>query len=181
MLETSSAYKTSNWTNLTNAQCISAFQHQLVSSWIEVLVVVDSSANETLLSQYNSYTPGAPLSGSSTPVYSWMCQSSSCSPPPAASSWRIAVTDYPGYSNLEDTFYSVQNCYAKPAVEHCKVQFIPSLMAVVILCNVVKVICISKSFWGKGWSRSLVTIGGSFVPQTCFFAYHLLSRLAVVD
>src|ERR1700744_6698566 len=56
--------------------------------------------------------------------------------------------------------YSVQSCYARPAIEHCKVQFIPSIMMVVIVCNVAKVASICLSFWRKGWSRSLVTIGG---------------------
>jgi hypothetical protein len=155
MLETSSAFQSSSWTNLSNIQCISDFQHQLVSAWAEVIVVVDASANETLLTKSNPIATADPSTGRIGPPYSWMCQDAECSSPPVADSWEVTVT----------TPLPVQNCYARPAVEHCQVQFIPSLMAVVIICNAVKAICISKSFWRKGWNRSLVTVGGALIPK----------------
>jgi hypothetical protein len=200
MLETSPSFKTGNWTNLSNTQCISQFQRPLVLSWAELLVVVDSTANETLLSQNNPIKPGListsnddPLAGSD---YSWMCPDlSSCTDnfftdtssfracrkslcSLVASSWRIGVGGQAGVQNA--TLYSVQNCYARPAVDHCKVQFIPSILIIVVVCNVVKMICMGASFWRKGWNRSLVTIGGSFVLQVSLFALLPSSRLAII-
>ncbi len=151
MFENSPAFLNATWVNLTNSECISGFGHQLVSSWAEVVVIVIADTNETALAASNPYAVPSPYD--LTPISSsWMCNDQFQSCHPNANSWSLTID---GGSSA-----SVVGCYAKPAVQHCKLQFIPSLTAVVIVCNAAKAICISISFWRKSWSRSLVTVGG---------------------
>ena len=52
----------------------------------------------------------------------------------------------------------LQYCLSVPAEEHCKIQFSLAIMLAVILCNLIKTICMSMIAWNRG-PEPLVTLG----------------------
>ena len=62
------------------------------------------------------------------------------------------------FANLTDQQNWLQYCLSVPAEEHCKLQFSPAIMVLVIVCNLIKAICMSMAAW-KQDTEPLVTLG----------------------
>ena len=63
-----------------------------------------------------------------------------------------------GYLDGSDTQGWLQYCLSVPAEEHCKIQFSLAIMIAVIVCNLIKTICMSMIAWNRG-PEPLVTLG----------------------
>ena len=67
-----------------------------------------------------------------------------------------------GYSNAylndSNTQGWLKYCLSVPAEEHCKIQFSLAIMLAVIVCNLIKTICMSMIAWNRG-PEPLVTLG----------------------
>lgn len=63
-----------------------------------------------------------------------------------------------GYLNGSNTAGWLQYCLSVPVEEHCKIQFSLAIMIAVIVCNLIKTICMSMIAWNRG-PEPLVTLG----------------------
>ena len=71
--------------------------------------------------------------------------------------WTIGT--FPDSSLVStDSGSRIQYCLSDPVDEHCKLQFSLAIMIAVIVCNLVKTICISVIAWKPNW-EPLVTLG----------------------
>ena len=129
---------------LDNAACIEQYKDSIISAYADVLVVT------TVANKSNSLIdlwPGAAsdsVSAGDTSIgqtVDWIC------PPSAfngacvtASKWSI---DY----GPNDNIAKVQFCLSQEVPEHCKLQFSLAIMIVVIVCNIVKAICMGFIVW----------------------------------
>ena len=62
------------------------------------------------------------------------------------------------FANLSNSQYLPQYCLSVPTEEHCKLQFSLAIMIVVIVCNLIKTVCMSTIAW-KQDAEPLVTLG----------------------
>ena len=62
------------------------------------------------------------------------------------------------FANLSDPQNWLEYCLSVPTEEHCKIQFSLAIMIVVIVCNLIKTICMSTIAWKKD-PEPLVTLG----------------------
>ena len=53
---------------------------------------------------------------------------------------------------------SIDYCLAQKVEEHCKLQFSLVIIVIVILCNLIKTICMGMTAWKRDW-QPLVTLG----------------------
>ena len=68
------------------------------------------------------------------------------------------VTCHLSFANLSDPQNWLQYCLSVPAEEHCRLQFSLAIMIVVIICNLIKTVCMSTIAW-KQDPEPLVTLG----------------------
>lgn len=72
--------------------------------------------------------------------------------------WTVVRT--PSFQLLDPVadVTDIQYCFSRPVEEHCKLQFSLAIMIVVIVCNLMKTICMSLSAW-KQDPEPPVTLG----------------------
>lgn len=152
---------------LENKACVEVYTAPIISANSDlVLVSTYSDSNNSLLycetSQDSQLVEGSyQRSGlCSLPVLR------NCDPSGVIANghnWSIDVSDTdmttystsPG-SQVNET--SIQYCLSKGVEEHCKLQFSLAIMIVVIICNLIKTICMSIIAW-KQDPEPLVTLG----------------------
>lgn len=158
----------SEWDKLENEQCIEAYGQRIVSARGNLLAVSSAvNASKLLLEIANTYG-NASYSSDSSQAYDWICYDHQADRPvnysllwcdpsaiverEQAPSWTI--TDIVNGTNL----YQVEYCLSRPVEKRCKVQFSFVIMGVVIVCNLVKMLCmLFTSYYLR--SQPLVTIG----------------------
>ena len=69
-----------------------------------------------------------------------------------------AVKCSQSFATLSDPQNWLQYCLSVPAEEHCKLQFSLTIMIIVIVCNLIKTVCMSTIAW-KQDPEPLVTLG----------------------
>lgn len=202
--------------NLSNYECIQAYTSLAISSYSHLLLASKSTDVLRLLS-WDELNSEAACLGQTTDtdqycaMNQWQCSYWSCSSGAAfipmstldtgaESSWMVSEDSSVelGKSNvtaIAKTWhvngYPIDYCLAMPAVEQCKLQFSSTIMIVVILCNLIKTVCMAVI--ALKWSgQPLVTIGdaiASFLdspdsttegsclcPQTYFQTYKKWTR-----
>lgn len=170
--------RASDLERLGNAECIQAYgTSTLVSNWLNVLVVTNSTQRDGLLTfDYHDST--------SSYDEDWICNrqdsSSSCdteSMTSNADNWTIntyyvldTVIDYfyPGnaignYTTSATVFTTgpaagVRYCLAEKFMPHCSVSVSTPLLSIVIVCNVLKVCCMVSTLFIHNFTP-LATIG----------------------
>ena len=75
---------------------------------------------------------------------------------PSTAEWSIPFIF--SSSSPETQQLSIQYCLSQPVPEQCKLQFSLAIMIVVIICNIVKAVCMGLIAW-KGDPEPLVTLG----------------------
>lgn len=89
-------------------------------------------------------------------AYAWMCVwTSSCNSNNLASNantWTVIL-----WSNGELDL-AVQYCLSEPMEEHCQMQFSVTIMSIVIICNLLKAVCMLLALIRQR-SQPLVTLG----------------------
>lgn len=144
----------SSLTKLDNAACINAYGNDYVSSYGDLLLVSSTkNANNSVLTWDSSSPPDI---SSETVVtsdtYDWICygdlDSAPCDPDKAAAKADEWVVQR----------QPIDYCLSRKNEEHCRLQFSVIIMVVVILCNLVKTICMIITVW-KERAGTLVTLG----------------------
>ena len=152
---------------LENTQCIQAYGQTFVSSHGNVMAVTsDLNVSQPVFEVAQFAIQGG--AGSSGVPYYWICQSTDKSHDSSncningvlrnPESWTLEnVTsgwdDTQVYNNV-----TVDYCLSTPIEERCRLQFSLPIMAIVIGCNLVKMICMLLSLWVHK-SQPLVTLG----------------------
>lgn len=151
----------SNWQNLTNAECIRAYNRDFVQDY----------QNLVLVSNYTNITyPVLDI----VPVYStsdkvdWFCFGPlhglrDCNVENLisnADNWTdaIYVQNISSNSFIKTNTYPIDYCLAQPSMPACKVQLGQVMLVVVIICNAVKVGCIMTTIFHSDF-RPLITTG----------------------
>lgn len=127
---------------LENQACIATYTADIVSAWGDLLVVTITPSTN------NSYLQ---LQGIDFCLFA--SSSSNCGEAGTnADSWAL--------SNASDSSvsYKVSHCMAAKAQEHCKIRFNTSFVVAVIVCNLIKAICMGIVVWRLD-PFPLVTIG----------------------
>ena len=154
----------SNWQRLDNRACILAYAQPFVSTRGDLLAITsDLDASEPAIVVTDYDIPLGNVAGNGLP-YEWICQYSTkdddvCDTGPLLknpSSWTLqngSYHDIYGFTN-----YTIDYCLSKSVEEHCRLQFSPVIMLIVIICNLTKMICMVLTLRYQN-SQPLVTLG----------------------
>lgn len=141
---------------LDNEACLKAYRPTVQSFWGNLLIVVGSNTTENWTSTIDySFQDGVyPMwpCGQNWSIFAatiWTCDISALLRNPAQWSLQTNICDYfhPDGSckNRHVVDLAVQYCYAQrlSAEEQCLLDVAPGLLLVVIICNILKVFCLS--------------------------------------
>lgn len=147
--------------HLDNAECISAYGGDMIKNYANLLVI----ANTSIFQTPDSLLRVSFVYGTQGP--SWICESTTtivphCNVPRKiedAQDWTTlgttATDSCPIYSDMD---FGVEYCLAQPAPEMCSVGVAVSILIVVLICNLIKVLCLFWT-WRMLSLDPLVTIG----------------------
>ncbi len=121
------------WQKLDNAACIRAYGQEFTSAHRDVVAIVNDSSTLIEYAGTQNWICGGCDSGS-------ILKNAS-----ATSNWTV--------SNRV-----IQYCLSQPVEEHCRVQFSVVIMAIVIVCNLLKTLCMLLAL-RKQKLQPLVTLG----------------------
>lgn len=144
----------SGLTKLENEECIRTYGHEFVTRFLNVLLVTNDSqtALDPVLGGYE-YHP-APSSDDDSQVLNlgWLCNEQyGCN---IRNRTRHASTwDYELSNNRSAR---VSYCLAQPVNPRCKVEILPEVLAVVIACNVMKVICFASLLMKRNFKPLMI-------------------------
>lgn len=136
---------------LTNTDCIGTYATEFVSSHANVLAVSsESNKSNSILWVWSSEFNGA------SDASPWFCSDAPCDTKTIAEAptWQLMSWD-------------IEYCLSQTVEEHCRIQFSEVILAVVIVCNLCKMIIMGYVAW-KRPSEPLVTVGdavASFLDQ----------------
>lgn len=172
----------SQLTVLDNAACLKAYGPVIQSFWGNLLIVVASNTTGNWISTIDY----AFQSAGNGP--DWPCGPDWSMEPYGPSScdvsdllahpdqWHLSGSTICEYFDAggacenpsRDLDLPVQHCYAQrlSAEEHCSLELVPELLLVVIICNVLKVVCLSLVLFTPS-SEPIATIGDAVSSFLC--------------
>lgn len=157
-LEALQAYhwNTTSFEVLSNEACIKIYTNTMHTTYSDVLLVsrYSSSISPILFSEGLSSSVLS-IEGS---MNAWNCSGTSCNADntlAVSSDWSKVLLDAEDWSVQG---CSIQYCLSQRATENCKLQFSLAIMITVIMCNLIKVICLSVIVWTRD-QKPLVTLG----------------------
>ena len=124
-------------------KCVEVYTAQLVSSHSDLILVSTYSDSINSLLAY---------------WYSWRHLHSDDPPHNLLTCSKVKECNISANLTLSDPQNWLQYCLSVPVEEHCKLQFSLIIMIIVIICNLIKTICMSLIVW-KQDSEPLVTLG----------------------
>lgn len=165
------AFMHDNWDSLTrldNEACLQAYATDYwQSKWRNVLVVTDANVTENWFYSYGIDVDQVFDGYLERDGRDWPCGSNILDESPCdkaallsqASSWTIGNISYCPDTFLDPVFNSsgmcypdvtkqqtidapVKYCLAEPTAEHCSIEVSTSLLLIVVICNLVKVLCL---------------------------------------
>ncbi len=145
-------YKTNHSVvKLENKECVDTYSAPIITTNSDLVLVTDIDShqnyNDSLVWEHqNLYSPlfyyGVSI----------LCFPAWCTGPEAVSLQNLSI-------GMEDgTIASVDYCVSRVVREHCKLQFSVTIMIVVIVCNMIKTVCMLMISW-KQDPEPLVTLG----------------------
>ena len=161
-------------TKLSDKACVEIYTAQIVSAYSDLVLISDYSDSNNSLLYYGAYEVSESVSGPySTSGTCSLNLLSDCDPSGIIAhdqNWSVYVNchgdcDVSAPSSINGT--SIQYCLSKHVDEHCTLQFSLAIMIIVIICNLIKTICMSIIVW-KQDPEPLVTLGdaiASFLDQ----------------
>ena len=133
--------------------CLEVYTAQIIPSHSDVLLVSIYSNSTNSLLEYERDDRGG-IYGNDDP--------SEVGFDPSESSTLLKCSEvkpcYLAFANLSDPQNWLEYCLSVPAEEHCKLQFSLAIMIFVIVCNLIKTVCMSTIAW-KQDPEPLVTLG----------------------
>lgn len=142
---------------LENKKCVEVYTAPIVSSHSDLLLISTYSNNtDSLLNTNHQFMQLLPSTDTvanqwSDPDGYYNTSFSICLPLPE----DMCSTSFANVSDLENW---LQYCLCVPTEEHCKLQFSLVIMIVVIVCNLIKTVCMGTIAW-KQDLEPLVTLG----------------------
>lgn len=139
----------SSLTRLKNAACIKAYGNDYVSSYGDLLLVSSTKNVTSSLIPCDFSTP--PFGWTEPHAYEWICSdygNKICELDKAAAKANEWIVES----------QPIDYCLARKIEEHCKLQFSLIIMIIVILCNIVKMICMIVTVWMERVA-TFVTLG----------------------
>ena len=162
---------------LENNACIEAYTAPIISSESDLLVVLnDSEASNSVIALLHNVDPQLVHA---TSEYAFCLFPGTCNASTNPQNWstdgfaRAATLAeknglfnevlgfVPDYVDYMDGTY-VQYCLSQQVEEHCKLQFSLVIMLIVMICNLIKTICMGWIAW-KQDPEPLVTLGDAIV------------------
>ena len=165
---------------LENADCIRAYGQPMQHSRRDVLLVSETTnpvyVNDTSTSAFAVYNDPFMASGGTT--FSWMCGAEAfsdaedgyvweCDAPyldsfaaTSANRWIPGEPKYDGVTSYGDQQnLTVSYCLSEAVPEQCKVNLVPMILGVVIVCNVIKIAAFLATLWISQRKKPLITTG----------------------
>ncbi|KAI5858024.1 hypothetical protein BZA05DRAFT_331044 [Tricharina praecox] len=148
-----------NWTAISPRECFIEYDKTFVSGKRNVAVVLQGNSNEGFLNGFITSQPSLfPRQWLSDPVgwneqYIYMDLGEDdkiMGVVRSGGEWRVR--------NLEGQVVPVKECRAEVMDEACKLQFSALILAIVIVCNAVKVVCMTLTLFERNFIP-LVTLG----------------------
>ena len=143
----------STWQQLDNAACIRAYAQTYVSARGDVVAISTTMNSSTLIKISHPHGPGSES-------YSWLCSNN-----PA---WNDELCDVDhtlknalswALSDDSNTHsWPIQYCLSQPASERCQVHFSIIIVGVVMVCNLLKALCMLLALRYQSL-RPLITLG----------------------
>ena len=153
-----------SFVHLDNKECVDTYTAPIIPTNSDLLLISDTNATNSLI-WYELEMVSNLVSGENG---SFFCGLTSCQKDGTVSNPRdlslnasalLAGSEYDKLVNVtipEITY--IDYCLSKRVREHCKLQFSLTIMIVVIVCNMVKTVCMAMIFW-KQDPEPLVTLG----------------------
>ena len=162
---------------LENKQCVETYTAPIISAYSDLfLVSSDLHATNSLLTLYpyaysqlinNIYNQQNPDEGDSdnrVNIFCMMdliCDEAGIVTNPQNLSFVSSEMLFSSHNHVNGTIPGlsfIDYCLSKPVAEHCKLQFSVAIMIVVIICNMIKTVCMNIILW-KQDPEPLVTLG----------------------
>ncbi|KAI5246195.1 hypothetical protein E4T43_02765 [Aureobasidium subglaciale] len=177
-------HDTSQWQRLSNAECISAYAVDLISSRRDLVVVVPkpNTTNSSLLYRdaYH-FELKAKLVDDTYGPYQWICEDPELFAKLTANGWDWSHFEpgrdgsryvlAPMLKKIADEwsphYYDAQYCMSEIVVGKCSLNFSLAIAVVIMVCNVVKICCMAYVACGIKDSP-LITVGdavASFIQR----------------
>ena len=152
----------SSWEKLENSACIEAYAQPFVSAHKDVVAITsDLNSSVPIIGDDTETNNNEQPLYSSGIAYGWICGVNSRYYNPNGACETSAILKSPGDWQLQDNYggiHTIQSCMSQPIEEHCQVQFSIVIMAIVIVCNFLKMLCMFLALWRQK-SQPLVTLG----------------------
>ncbi|MCJ1477081.1 hypothetical protein MMC13_005752 [Lambiella insularis] len=149
---------------LNNSACIEAYNNPVPSKWHNVILVSNSSSQDSVYDMfYSSFENWSWLCGSYGYQYEINCDVTNLLVAPEA--WTITERVCPLYDSYYKCSQPVQRikvainyCLAETTAEHCRVEISPIILLVVLLSNVLKLGCLLSTLLINDFIP-LITVG----------------------
>lgn len=162
-----------SFVKLENKQCVETYTAPIISTHSDLLLVSsDLHATNSLLSQYisadsqlindvfNQQHGGVFDIRSTFCVLGLNCNDAGAVANPQNLSFITSDLLRHSYNHVNGTIPGlsyIDYCLSQPVAEHCKLQFSVAIMIVVIICNMIKTVCMTTISW-KQDPEPLVTL-----------------------
>lgn len=144
-----------NLVRLDNKECLQTYTTKFQSLWGDALVVTSVNRNDTVI-QIWDHDPGYNNVGFNYNDQAWVCSGradddfrpASCdfdAVIESAANWTIpdvAPCKWPRSGSCQSFDAPIEYCLATPTPSHCFIRMSPTLMYVVVACNIMKIICL---------------------------------------
>ncbi|KIK55868.1 hypothetical protein GYMLUDRAFT_248278 [Collybiopsis luxurians FD-317 M1] len=177
------------WDILHSSQCLQAYATDFLSNRNDVILVIGTNhteSNDTLWEGWNFQAYMTTQPGSTS--YNWICSDPSeynrcladsspgsvCPDPKSCSStwkninpskWELTWVDSSPYFHLPVGSPQVNYCISQPAEPRCQLEFNLPLLALIIVFNIAKVMCMALAAT-KINDKPLVTVGDAIASFT---------------
>ncbi|THY44811.1 hypothetical protein D6C99_06632 [Aureobasidium pullulans] len=167
------------WQKLSNAECISAYAVDTLSAHRDVVIVVEpqnTTRKGSMVSRDRyRFNFNSELEMDYYNPYDWICVDPMLAEKFIAQGWSLSYRCYqtiPQLKKIADQwsprYYDARYCMSEMMEGKCSLNFSLAIAVVVMICNVVKIFCMSYVAWGIKDSP-LITVGdavASFLRRT---------------
>ena len=138
-----------SYVKLQNKECVDIYSAPIISTNSDLFLISDyQDANNSIIWSATEIEPRLIRGGDSFFCYLQLCDSTGAITNPRNLSFNVSESSH------QYDYY----CFSKRAKEHCKLQFSLTIMIVVVICNMIKTVCMTIILW-KQDPEPLVTLG----------------------
>ncbi len=150
---------------LENKACIDTYEASVLSKYADVLLITSyANSTDSLIEGNSRMLPNILSSSAFQSQTDWICgmpyNMGECDKTQIrkhSQDWSIIANSYLE-ENPAAPVMPIQYCLSQRVEEHCQLQFSLAIMVIVILCNLLKTVCMGIIAWKRDW-QPLVTLG----------------------